>query len=71
MNSLSSIFVAVALIFGGGYALDRLYVTIRSAAIDRVHRGMPHLSEFSNRLSCSHIAVADGKLKPNKNCELH
>jgi hypothetical protein len=55
MNAVSGIFVALALIFGGGYALDKIYVATKMAAVERIHRGMPHLSEFSNRLTCSKI----------------
>jgi hypothetical protein len=56
MNAVSGIFVALALIFGGGYALDKIYVNVKSAAVERVHRGMPSLSAFTNRLTCSEIS---------------
>src|SRR2546423_1666635 len=64
MNSVNSIFLAVAVIFGGGYALDKIYVSVKTGAVELIHQGMPHLSEFTNRLTCSDIAVADGKLRP-------
>jgi hypothetical protein len=67
MNAVSGIFVALALIFGGGYALDRIYVATKMAAVERIHRGMPHLSEFSNRLTCSKISKA-GELVPSQHC---
>lgn len=53
MNAVSVIFVAVALIFGGGYALDKIYVTVKGAAVERIQRGMPPLSRFTNQLTCS------------------
>jgi hypothetical protein len=65
MNSVSGIFVAVALIFGGGYALDKIYLATKMAAVERIHRGMPHLSDFTNRLTCSKISEG-GRLVPIK-----
>ena len=53
MNAVSGIFVALALIFGGGYALDRIYVAPKRAAVERVQRGTPSLSHFTNQLTCS------------------
>jgi hypothetical protein len=58
MNSVSGIFVALAVIFGGGFALDKIYVAAKTAAVERVHRGMPSLSEFTHRLSCSEISAS-------------
>ena len=55
MNAVNGIFVALAVIFGGGYALDKIYVATKVAAVERIHRGMPHLSDFTNRLTCSKI----------------
>lgn len=55
MSAVSGIFIALAVVFGGGYALDRIYVTVKRAAIERIHRGQPSLSEFTNRLTCSKI----------------
>ena len=63
MNAVSSIFIALSLIFGGGYALNKIYVATKVAAVERVHRGMPHLSDFTNRLTCSKISAA-GTLVP-------
>jgi hypothetical protein len=58
MNSVSGIFIGLAVLFGGGYALDRIYVTVKEASVERIHRGMPSLSEFTSRLSCSKISTA-------------
>ncbi len=73
MNAVSGIFVALALIFGGGYALDKIYVTVRRAAVERVHRGAPSLSQFTNQLTCSkfsasgeYIATKCGRPKPSR-----
>ena len=65
MNALSSIFVAVALVFGGGYALDRIYVSVKRAAVERIHRGQPSLEAFTNRLTHARIGKS-GDLVPLK-----
>lgn len=65
MNAVNGIFIALAFIFGGGYALNKIYVAVRVAAVERVHRGMPHLSDFTNRLTCSKISTA-GTLVPTR-----
>ena len=56
MNAVNGIFVAVALVLSGGYALDKIYVTVKRAAVERIHRGQPSLSAFTNRLTCSRIS---------------
>lgn len=56
MNAVSYIFIALTMIFGGVfYALDKIYFTIKRAAVERVQLGMPSLSQFTNRLTCSKI----------------
>ena len=57
MNAVNGIFMAVALIFSGGYALDKIYIAVKRAAVEHVHHGMPPLSRFTNRLTCSHISM--------------
>lgn len=56
MNAVNSIFVALSLIFGGGYALEKIYVTVKYAAVERIQRGQPSLEHFTNRLTCSKIS---------------
>lgn len=53
MNAVSGIFVALSLIFGGGYALNKVYVATKTAAAERIQRGMPPLSRFTSELTCS------------------
>lgn len=55
MNAVSGIFVALALMFGGGYAMNKIYVTVKRAAVERIQRGQPSLSAFTHRLTCSEI----------------
>lgn len=38
MNAVSGIFMALSLIFGGGYALNKIYLTTKKAAVERVQR---------------------------------
>lgn len=65
MNAVSGIFIALALVFGGGYALNKIYVVTKMVAVERIHRGMPHLSTFTSRMTCSRISRA-GALVPAK-----
>ena len=67
MNAVGGIFTALVLVFGGGYAVDRIYVTVRKAAIERIQRGQPHLSDFTNRLTCRQIS-RDGELVRSSRC---
>ena len=67
MNTVSGIFLAVALIFGGGYALDKIYLTIKMAAVERIQRGMPSLEKFNRRMTCSYID-AHGIQRALKSC---
>lgn len=70
MNAISGIFVALALIFGGGYALDKIYAKTKQAAVERIRRGMPPLSRFTNKLTCSKFSASGNyvatKCKPPK-----
>jgi hypothetical protein len=65
MNSVSGIFVALSIIFGGGYALDKILTMTKRAAVEHIHSGMPSLSAFTTRLTRSEISSA-GTLVPVK-----
>ncbi len=69
MNTLGGIFVALSLIFSGGYALNKIYVATKQAAITRIQQGMPPLSRFTNGLTCSKLSKS-GDLVPLK-CRRH
>lgn len=58
MNAVNGIFIALALVFGGGYALDKIYVAVKTAAVERIHRGQPSLETFTNRLTCSKFTAS-------------
>ncbi len=56
MDSVSGIFLALSLIFGGGYALDKILGAVKTAAVERIQEGQPSLEQFTNRLTCSKIS---------------
>lgn len=66
MSTVNGIFIALALVFGGGYALDKIYVAVKTAAVERIQKGQPSLSQFTNRLTCSHISAQTGALIKDK-----
>jgi hypothetical protein len=55
MNTVNGIFIALAIIFGGNYALNKIYFVVKRATVERIHKGQPSLEEFTNRLTCSKI----------------
>jgi hypothetical protein len=61
MNAVSGIFAALAILFGGGYALEKIHQEIRKNAVTRLHSGMPSLVQFTNRMTCAKIDK-DGRL---------
>ena len=65
MNAVNGIFVALAIVFGGRYALDKTYVIVRRAAVEHIHHGQPSLEHFTNRLTCAKISQS-GILRPLK-----
>lgn len=68
MNAINTIFITLSLLFCGGYALHKIYITTKTMAIERIQKGMPHMSDFTNRLTCSKLSKS-GTLKFIKNCE--
>lgn len=67
MSVLAEKIYHASLILGSpvAYAVDKIYVTLREAAVERIHRGIPPLSKFTNCLTCSRISTG-GKLVPSK-----
>ena len=65
MNAVNAIFLALAIVFGGGYALDKIYATVKRAAVERIHQGQPSLERFTSRLTCARISKG-GRLLPLK-----
>ncbi len=56
MNAISSVFTALFVLLGAGYAMDKLYVEVRRAALTHVSRGLPSLSAYTRQLTCKEIS---------------
>ena len=63
MNAIGEIFVALSLLIGSGYAVEKIYVTVERETLIHVHRGLPSLSAYTSRLTCSKIDNT-GRLMP-------
>ena len=44
MNAVSGIFVALTIVFGGGYVLNKMYVVVKVATVKRIQKRQPSLS---------------------------
>lgn len=51
MNDLISTAILIATLFGGTVAADRIYVSVRKAALIKAASGIPNLSPFAASLS--------------------
>lgn len=51
MNDLISAAILIATLFGGTVAADRIYVSVRKAALEKSAKGLPNLSPFARKLS--------------------
>ena len=51
MKDLISIAVLVATLFGGTIAAERIYSSVREAALAKAARGLPGLSPFADSLT--------------------
>lgn len=56
MNAISGILTAIFLLAGTGYAMDKLYVEVRRAALTKASQGLPSLSAYTRRLTCKEIS---------------
>jgi len=61
MSALKDLFAALLLLAGSGWALEKTYIEVRKAALIKAHQGLPSLTNFTQRLTCSKIAE-DGRL---------
>lgn len=55
MNAINGLFLAVVIFFGGGYAVNKIYKEVKQLTVGRMHKGLPSLSKFTNRLTMSRI----------------
>lgn len=51
MDELISIAVLVATLFGGTIAADKIYYSVREAALTKAAQGLPSLATFSHALT--------------------
>ena len=51
MDELISIAVLVATLFGGSLAAEKIFVTVREAALTKAAHGLPRLAPFTARLT--------------------
>ena len=51
MESVKEIFVALMILFGSGYAAEKVHQEVKSMAIKQIQKGHPSLSKFSRTLT--------------------
>ncbi|MBK7889565.1 MAG: hypothetical protein IPJ84_01570 [Bdellovibrionales bacterium] len=51
MESVKEIFVALTILFGSGYAAEKVHVYVKQAAIKQIQKGLPHLSDYTRKLT--------------------
>ncbi len=56
MNAISSIITALFVLATSGYAMDKLYVEVKRAAVTKASQGLPSLSAYTRRLTCKEIS---------------
>ena len=68
MNAVGSILIGVAILFGGGYALKKIYAVVKGTALDQIHLGQPSLSAFSNKMTCTKFSDTGAFVKIKWGC---
>ncbi len=51
MESVKEIFVALMILFGAGYAAEKVHREVKIMAIKQIQKGQPSLSNFSRKLT--------------------
>jgi hypothetical protein len=51
MESVKEIFVALMILFGGGYATEKVHNYVKQATIKQIQKGISPLSSFSKNLT--------------------
>jgi hypothetical protein len=51
MNDLISTAILIATLFGGTFAADKIYVSVRRAALEKSAKGLPELAPFTRQLT--------------------
>jgi hypothetical protein len=50
MESVKEIFVALTILFGSGYAAEKVHEYVKQATIKQIQKGLPHLSDYTRKL---------------------
>lgn len=51
MESVKEIFVALTILFGSGYAAEKIHVYVKQMAIKQIQKGLPPLSTYTQKLT--------------------
>lgn len=51
MESVKEIFVALTILFGCGYAAEKVHAYVKHAAIEQIQKGLPSLSDYTRKLT--------------------
>lgn len=51
MNDLISAVILIATLFGGTVATDKIYISVRRAALEKSAKGLPNLAPFARQLT--------------------
>ncbi len=51
MESVKEIFIALTILFGGGYAAEKVHVYVKQMAIKQIQKGLPPLSNYTQKLT--------------------
>jgi hypothetical protein len=51
MESVKEIFVALTILFGIGYAAEKVHFYVKQMAIKQIQKGLPPLSTYTQKLT--------------------
>lgn len=51
MSSVKEIFIAVAILVGGGFAIHKIHQKVRTMALHKVQQGLPPIGKFTEKLT--------------------
>ena len=51
MESVKEIFVALTILFGGGYAAEKVHVYVKQMAVKQIQKGLTPLSTYTQKLT--------------------
>ena len=51
MESVKEIFLAIAFLVGGGFAIDKIHNQVRLMALEKAHKGLTPMTHFTSKLT--------------------